>query len=78
MNREDIIRVMREALGPESEGLSVNEELLEEVLPFLQAVAAAEREACAKECEIVWDSRAGLETGTAFECAAAIRARGTK
>ena len=39
-------------------------------------VAAAEREACAKVCEIVWDSRAGLESGTAFECAAAIRARG--
>ena len=50
MTRDDIIRVMREVLGPESEGLSVNEELLEEVLPFLQAVAAAakaeEREAC--------------------------------
>jgi uncharacterized protein YaeQ len=38
--------------------------------------AQEEREACAKECEIVWDSRAGLETGTAFECAATIRARG--
>jgi len=37
---------------------------------------AAEREACAKVCEIVWDSRAGLESGTAIECADAIRARG--
>jgi hypothetical protein len=43
---------------------------------FAALVAAAEREACAKVCEIVWDSRAGLESGTAFECAAAIRARG--
>jgi hypothetical protein len=38
----------------------------------------AEREACEKVCEIVWDSRAGLESGTAFECAQAIRARGSK
>jgi hypothetical protein len=38
----------------------------------------AEREACAKVCEIVWDSRAGLESGTAFECVQAIRARGSK
>ena len=38
----------------------------------------AEREACAKLCEIVWDTRAGLETGTATECAAAIRTRGEK
>jgi hypothetical protein len=38
-------------------------------------VAAAEREACAKACEDVWNHRKGLETGTALECVVAIRAR---
>ncbi|MFM2007605.1 MAG: hypothetical protein RLZZ09_3260 [Pseudomonadota bacterium] len=87
MTRDDIIRVMREVLGTESDGLSVNEELLEEVLPFLQAVAAAEREACAVLCEQQKDMwvdgsdqwgnpcPARLRV-TPSSCAAAIRARG--
>jgi hypothetical protein len=53
MTQEDIIRVMKELIGPESEGWSVNEALLEEWLPFLQAIAAAgaaaEREAISDE-----------------------------
>jgi hypothetical protein len=82
VTRDDIIRVMREVLGPESEGLSVNEELLEEVLPFLQAVAAAEREACAKVCDATakkMDEEGEGPTGYiawVTDCAAAIRARG--
>ncbi len=40
------------------------------------AAVKAEREACAKVCEGVWEGRKSLETGTAKECAAAIRARG--
>jgi hypothetical protein len=40
-----------------------------------QAVEA-EREACEKVCEDVWNFRKGLETGTALECVVAIRARG--
>lgn len=44
----------------------------------MKRAIATEREACAKVCEIVWDSRAGLETGTAIECAAVIRAMGEK
>ena len=77
MTRDDIIRVMRKVLGTESEGLSVNEELLEEVLPFLQAVAAAEREACARVAEngnFLHDDSPEAKFGKA--CAAAIRARG--
>jgi len=35
-----------------------------------------EREACEKVCDNVWNSRKGLETGTALECVVAIRARG--
>lgn len=50
MTRDDIIRVMCDVLGPESEFWSVNEAMLEEWLPFLQAIAAAERDAC---CRIV-------------------------
>jgi hypothetical protein len=48
------------------------------ILELIAAEREAEREACAKLCEIVWHSRAGLESGTAFECAQAIRARGGK
>jgi hypothetical protein len=43
---------------------------------YAALVAVAEREACAKACEDVWNSRKGLETGTALECVVAIRARG--
>ena len=47
MNREDIIRMAREA------GFRVNttESLLEELERFAALVASAEREACAKLCE---------------------------
>jgi hypothetical protein len=45
---------------------------------MLEEAVKAEREACAKACEDVWNSRKGLETGTALECVVAIRARGNK
>ena len=51
MSRDDIIRIMRELIGPQSENWAINEAMLEEWLPFLQAIAAAEREACAKVCD---------------------------
>lgn len=71
MTRDDILRVMRELLGPESEGWAVDEPLLEEWMPFFQALAAAEREACAKLCETE-----GARTDASWaSCAAAIRAR---
>lgn len=73
---------MRNFLGPESEEWSVNEELMEEWLPFLQALAAAEREECAKVCDFhvarlsaIDEPRPALAVGI---CAAAIRARGNK
>lgn len=82
MNQEDIIRVMRELIGPESNDWPVNEALLEEWLPFLQAIAAAgaaaEREACAQLCDPYIDSPSDHEAGTAGSIQDAIRARGNK
>ena len=76
MNREDIIRMAREAgcvncdcCLPEPEP----HEMQEFIERFAALVAAAEREACAKVC----DSEATIE-GIAQRCAAAIRARGEK
>ena len=47
---------------------------------FAKLVAAAEREACAKVCETLWDTptngMATEEEAYGEECAAAIRARG--
>ena len=81
MNKEDIIRMAREA------GLAYgsDEKPLGSVTRFAALVAAAEREACAKVCE-------GLGVHPALnvfnggpewykhgkDCAAAIRARGNK
>ena len=73
MNREDIIRMAREA------GFEVYETdvwitdgwWLEELERFAALVAAAEREACAKVCD-------GMDHNgvmIAADCAAAIRAR---
>lgn len=69
MNREDIIEMAREAsLIAAADQFSI--------LPFLERfaalVAAAEREACAKVCELKQHS----EYDGYAECAAAIRARG--
>jgi len=77
MNRDDIIRMATDAgLIRSGDGWTMPSHWgLSEVERFAKLVAAAEREACAKVCEIVWHSRAGLETGTAIECAAVIRAR---
>ena len=68
MDREDIIRMAREAglaYGPDEKPLG-------SVTRFAALVAAAEREACAKVC---------LEEAPSLDgqlCAAAIRARGEK
>ena len=65
MNRDEIIRMAREA------GLQPYYQY--EFMQFAALVAAAEREACAKVCESLWeiDGR-----DTADEFANAIRARG--
>ena len=86
MNREDIIRIAREA------GLRVGTNLsgvflvgspaeiglayltIEELERFAALVAAAEREACAKVCEDI-DTEYEGEDVLATWCAAAIRVR---
>ena len=79
MNRDDIIRMAREAgfelamwqmsFGCEAKGTH------EELTLFAKLVAAAERNACAKVCDLV--AREIDDTnGNATYCAAAIRARG--
>jgi len=67
MNREDIIRMAREAIEHLSDAENVRLQGI--VLLALDAGAAAEREACAKLCE-----EEGLLWGQRY--AAAIRARG--
>jgi hypothetical protein len=77
MTRDDIIKMAKQAKLPYEydTGRLLH---LKEVEHFAALVAAAEREACAKVCEDVWNHRKGLETGTALECVVAIRARGEK
>ena len=85
MNRDDIIRMAREACdqAPREDWNSTawvfGDESLEH---FANLVAAAEREACAKLCINIEQSeplsdRIGWEHGT-VDCHAAIRARGEK
>ena len=76
MNREDIIKLAREA-GIYMGGHPMNplNVYLGDLERFAKLVAAAEREACAKVC----DARCiadGWEGFYADECAAEIRARG--
>ena len=72
MNREDIIRMAREA------GLFVHKEVQPELERFAALVAAAEREACAKQLDedASYYVSAGTVGHTIRKCAAAIRARG--
>ena len=90
MTSDDVIRMAREAgllpvdIGPttETRHMRSKKDSLER---FAALVAAAEREACAKVCESTpwsadidwWRQATKREVGekSAFECAAAIRAR---
>jgi hypothetical protein len=72
MNREDIIRMAREA-GASSSGISLIIGIEDFFERFAALVAAAEREACAKVCEECGSIVDGL---TPKDCADAIRARG--
>ena len=49
----------------------VTAERVRDLVNFAALVASAEREACAKVCDDLWE-----DDGTAYECAEAIRARG--
>ena len=72
MNREDIIRMAREAGIGWGEGIGGMPEFLER---FAALVAAAEREACAAICDRFQARDVGMQPA---ECAGAIRARGQK
>jgi hypothetical protein len=71
MNREDIIRMAREAGYGDALSM-LHSNALER---FANLVAAAEREACAALCDKISDDD-GFEGGYADNCAKAIRARG--
>ena len=77
MNREDIIRMAREAGAMFDHMTWVERDLAPVFERFAALVAAAEREACANVCEKLdiegWRD-AGWDMGT-IDCAAAIRAR---
>lgn len=78
MDREDIIRMAREVgieFDPRWGTCYTGNVQLER---FAALVAAAEREACAKACEILEaeDDSFYAEFSRAKDCAAAIRARG--
>ncbi len=82
MTRDDIIRMGREA-GFETAQIDIVCRFAAVLDDFAAVVAAAEREACALECERVTSARSDAE-GYGYEytardaqrCAAAIRARG--
>lgn len=75
MTREEIIQLANEALVCQQIWIDQPDCMeLESVILFAQLVAAAEREACAKECEHT-AVRMGSEW-MAHHCAEAIRARG--
>ena len=78
MNRDDIIRMAREAGWQYADGDEGYEPLLER---FAALVATAEREACAKACEKLQLVATELSFGPYYDracvhCAKTIRARG--
>lgn len=74
MNRDDVIRMAREAgFGALPESNANIADILER---FAALVAAAEREACARVCEEHMKTLDGPWQIPALECADAIRARG--
>ena len=72
MNRDDIIRMAREACGDPAWDGGVDW-VWGEVERFARLVAAAEREACAKVCDKLGDEYADANPA---DCAFAIRERG--
>ncbi|CAB5238415.1 hypothetical protein UFOVP164_33 [uncultured Caudovirales phage] len=70
MNREEIIRMATEAYKTcdHIPNLKIPKEFIEH---FAALVAFAEREACAKMCDYLWE-----DDYSAYACAEAIRAKG--
>jgi hypothetical protein len=79
MNRDEIIRIAKAVgLGEVDDDGDIwcsDGFYTEEIDSFAQLVAAAEREACAKVCDVLADKHT-FEGGYANECAFAIRERG--
>ena len=79
MNRDEIIRIAKAVgLGEVDDDGDIwcsDGFYTEEIDSFAQLVAAAEREACAKVCDVLADKHT-FEGGYANECAIAIRERG--
>ena len=73
MNREDIIRMAREAGGDD---WGIFREFMPEIECFANLVAAAEREACAKVCDAYDVAEDVNSSDTAEGISIAIRARG--
>ena len=81
MNRDDIIRMAREAAMVRKEGqwgVYFHEVSIPDLMRFAALVAAAEREACAKVCENICEYDAMCDGYYTDTYAAAIRARGDK
>ena len=90
MNKEDIIRMAREAgieVHTRKGQIRIGSAVITggdstfEVVRFAALVAAHEREACAKECETLLPSQRIFDHryyGAVGDCVATIRARGEK
>ena len=81
MTRDDVIRMAREAgslpcfVSGDIHWYTFTDEMLEK---FALLLSSAEREACAKVCEMQFEHFDGTKEncfGSPFDCAAAIRAR---
>jgi hypothetical protein len=73
MNRDDIIRMAKEA-----DLWLTSDERIAAVVRFAALVAAAEREACAQVCDEIANKPSNVVLGVALDCADAIRARKEK
>ena len=81
MTRDEIISMAREASIEPTNFKECWDARTSDLVDFAALVAAREREECAKACEDVattqWDEYAASYNSAVFDCAAAIRARGT-
>jgi len=80
LSRDDVIRMARKVgFGSNSLGVTFTSGYLDDHLErFAKLVAAAEREACAKVCENIYEGDEGCgDWPTPEMCAEAIRARGS-
>ena len=73
IDKDEIVKLALEAMPYEGGNYFVVHS--NEIEHFAALVAAAEREACAKVCELIDTSAFGTERPAPNDCAAAIRAR---